>query len=352
MFFEVEGTGHILGRQFSVITDEPFFRSFNTVMEGNNEIDIDGRQRQLDYLGTEDSFTFSWGFQETFAAERVGMTLVELGDVNRLSIYRFHDHMPIRFNKSLKWHINWQNEKFFTGNPAWHEAVARGGCWVDYATVHYWYQTVPGGFEHQPLRPLADRMKMMLHPVSDPPGLRAALGADPGRSSAGKQVRHARKISNESSFAMPTPTPMPSGSISPNRGVAIRVTRIRESRASWPLMPRVSTNRARSCGKSLCRPSRIPPCGWSSPAIRTKRPAKSDFLLQAGIFEGGQIKWFDPQVIDAGTPPTVDNWQTLEYPLTEYTGKTVGIIIKVSYGGKIAALNEEAFFDEISVVAK
>ena len=83
-FFEVQGTGHILGRQFSVITDEPFFRSYNTVMEGNNEIDIDGRERQIDYLGTEDSFTFSWGFRETFAAARAGMTLVELGDVNRL----------------------------------------------------------------------------------------------------------------------------------------------------------------------------------------------------------------------------------------------------------------------------
>ena len=152
MFFEIEGTGHILGRQFSVITDEPFFRSYNTVMEGNNEIDIDGRPRQIDYLGTEDSFTFSWGFQETFTAARVGMTLVELSDINRLSIYRFHDHMPIRFNKSLKWHINWQNEKAFTRNPVWHQAVARDGCWVDYATVHYWYQSVPAGFEHHSLR--------------------------------------------------------------------------------------------------------------------------------------------------------------------------------------------------------
>ncbi|KKK65078.1 hypothetical protein LCGC14_2977760, partial [marine sediment metagenome] len=140
-FFEIEGAGHILGRQFSVITDEPLFRAYATVMEGNNEIDIDGRPRAIDYLGTEDSFTFSWGFQETFVGRRVGMTLVEHDDVNRLSIYRFHDHAPIRFNKSLKWHISWQNEKFFTRNPIWPKTVADGGCWVDYATVHYWYQT-------------------------------------------------------------------------------------------------------------------------------------------------------------------------------------------------------------------
>ena len=32
-------------------------------MEGNNEIDIDGRQRVIDYLGTECSFGFCWGFR-------------------------------------------------------------------------------------------------------------------------------------------------------------------------------------------------------------------------------------------------------------------------------------------------
>lgn len=162
-FFEIEGSGHILGRQFSIITDEPLFQIFSTVMEGNNEIDIDGRERQIDYLGTEDSFTFSWGFQNTFAAQRVGMTLIDLGDVNRLSVYRFHDHAPIRFNKSLKWHINWSLEHAFTKNLSWHKAVAEGGCWMDYATVHYWYQqNAPAGFKHATLRPLADRMKTML----------------------------------------------------------------------------------------------------------------------------------------------------------------------------------------------
>lgn len=161
-FFEVQGTGHLLGRQYSVITDEPLFRKFSFVMEGNNEVDIDGQQRRLDYLGTEDSFTFSWGFQQTYAGLRTGMALVEHGDLNRLSIFRFHDHMPIRFNKSLRWHINWSHESFFTGNPKWAEAVARGGCRVDYATVYYWYQTVPGGFKHQPLRPPGERARVML----------------------------------------------------------------------------------------------------------------------------------------------------------------------------------------------
>jgi len=64
------------------------------------------------------------------------------------------------------------------------------------------------------------------------------------------------------------------------------------------------------------------------------------------------MKWLEEKVIDAGTPPLSANWQTLEYPLTDWAGKTVGIVVKVSYGGKVAAMNEEAFFDEISVIEK
>jgi hypothetical protein len=161
-FFEVQGRGHLVGRQYSIVTDEPVFRGFQIVMEGNNEVDVDGQPRRLDYLGTEDSFTFSWGFQQTFAGLRAGMPLVEHGDRNRLSIYRFHDHMPIRFNKSLRWHINWSQERGFVGNPEWAKAVERQGCWVDYATVYYWYQNDPGGFEHEPLQPLPERQQPLL----------------------------------------------------------------------------------------------------------------------------------------------------------------------------------------------
>jgi hypothetical protein len=178
-FFEVEGTGHLIGRQYSIVTDEPLFRGFTIVMEGNNEVDIDGQPRKVDYLGSEDSFTFSWGFQRPFAGLRAGITLVKSKDLpNQLSIYRFHDHQPIRFNKSLHWHINWSQEReCFEGwdkptleanapwGAQWAAALAKGGCWVDYATVYYWYQSVPGGYRHVPLPPVADRAKLMLRPT-------------------------------------------------------------------------------------------------------------------------------------------------------------------------------------------
>ena len=161
-FFTIRGTGHLLGRQFSIITDEPVFKNFDILMEGNNEVDIDGRERAIDYLGTEDSFTFSWGFQDTFAGQHAGMPFISKGLPYCLSIYRFHDYMPIRFDKFLSWSINWRYEKGSIKNPDWAKAVVNNGCWVDYATVYYWYQDTPGGYNHRPLNIPKQRQKLLL----------------------------------------------------------------------------------------------------------------------------------------------------------------------------------------------
>jgi hypothetical protein len=172
LFFEVRGSGHLLGRQFSVTTDEPLYRGFYYVMEGNNEVAIDGRERALDYLGTEDSFTFSWGFRKTFVGRSAGMPLVEPGKDGRpasLSIFRFHDHMPLRFRRSLSWRIDWAQERHMHGSKEFEEGVAKLAdgperLWVDYATVFYWYQSEPGGFAHVPLDPPAERRALVRHP--------------------------------------------------------------------------------------------------------------------------------------------------------------------------------------------
>ena len=171
-FFAIDGTGHLIGRQYSVVTEEPLFRGFSFVMEGNNEVDIDGQARKLDYLGTEDSFTFSWGYQRPIAGLRAGMTLAKQDLPAMLSIYRFHDHQPIRFRQSLRWHVNWSQERHMFANKEWlsklKDAAAKGGCWVDYATVYYWYQSVPGAYRHEPLPPVSERAKLMVRPRPQP----------------------------------------------------------------------------------------------------------------------------------------------------------------------------------------
>jgi hypothetical protein len=147
-FFRVKGRGHFLGRQFSVVTDEPKFQGYGFVMEGNNEVNVDGEMR-YDYLGSEDSFSFSWGFNEVWTGPHAGMTYLQMnGPTSRLSIYRFHDHSPIRFEKELSWFIDWKNEDPYFGKQS---------GWVDYATVFYWYQDSPAGFKHAPLPAVAER---------------------------------------------------------------------------------------------------------------------------------------------------------------------------------------------------
>ena len=55
-------------------------------------------------------------------------------------------------------------------------------------------------------------------------------------------------------------------------------------------------------------------------------------------------------VIDAGKAPSKENWRVLELPLAPHAGKTVGLLLEVRYGGPNGVRNEEAFFDEISVI--
>ncbi len=165
-FFHIDGTGHLIGRAWSVSTDEPIFEGFNFVMEGNNEVQIDGNEEPVaDYLGTEDSFGFSWGFQRLFNGLYNGINFVQNETPSMLSIYRFHSQNAIRFNESLDWRIDWSHE--FKTNKNFHKELIRlyeeGRLWIDYATTYYWYQQNVG-YEHEPLAPLNERIKGVLHP--------------------------------------------------------------------------------------------------------------------------------------------------------------------------------------------
>jgi len=163
-FFHVDAKGHLLGRSCSISTDEPMFKGFYYIMEGNNEVRIDGEDKpRVDYLGTEDSFGFSWGFQRVFKGLYNGMNFVHLAKPSLLSIYRFRGNNTIGFNKSLDFRINWTND--FTDKKIFLKRISRlnskGRGWIDYATTYYWYQNTVG-YEHEPLMPLNERIKLIL----------------------------------------------------------------------------------------------------------------------------------------------------------------------------------------------
>ncbi len=351
-FFAIRGSGHLIGRQYSVATDEPLFKQFGFVMEGNNEVDIDGHERALDYLGSEDSFTFSWGFRETFAGLRAGMPFVSTGDLNLLSIYRFHDHMPIRFTRDLRWHINWREESGFVTSPAWTRALARNGGWVDYATVYYWYQSVPGGYAHAPLPPVQERGLLLLHSSArrepDLGPYLQALETDPNLLNTFDRpddLKRVRVVDAYPGFPFHIDVPVPKGGHpgNPNPGRrGILAVHPADELTPCLVIRQVTLPKDKKCRLRLV-----------VSGDPYEAPGKSDFLLTAGIYREGKIAWFKQEVIDAGTPPAPENWRTLEYDLSAYAGQTVGVVVRAAAGGpKGQWANEEAFFDEISVVSE
>lgn len=161
--FEIEGKGHLVGRQFSFASDEPMIQMGGTYWgEGNNEVDIDGVERAVEYLGFEDSFNLSWGWGCHFFGLRNATTCWDEVDkpqsIKLLSFFCFHDDKPIRFNKSLCWRVNWTNDIF---GKEFSDESKKGGFWVDFATVHYWYQDNPAGYQHD-LPPLTIRTADLL----------------------------------------------------------------------------------------------------------------------------------------------------------------------------------------------
>jgi hypothetical protein len=171
----LEGPGHLVGQSWSIATDDPFFRSFAYLMEGNNEFRIDGEEEpSLNYLGTEDAFGFAFGFQEPFAGTYSGIPFVQERDPALLSVYRFRAADAIPFRQSLDLRVNWRNE---FRSPLFEERIvplnkgrdwlppdrSEGGGWVDYATTFYWYaEAIEDGTPRLP--ELTDRVAPVLRP--------------------------------------------------------------------------------------------------------------------------------------------------------------------------------------------
>lgn len=152
----IKGSGQLIGNHYSIVTSEPFYKVFNFVMEGNCEHRIDGEEKpSIDYLGTEDSFCFSWGFREEFCGLYTGINHLQVENLPyELSIYRFRDRNPIIFDRGLDITINWKHE--FTNGRRDYNSPARERTWkaigdnggqVQYSTNFYWYQTTIG-FDH------------------------------------------------------------------------------------------------------------------------------------------------------------------------------------------------------------
>jgi len=167
---DIKGSGHLAGCNWSVITNEPLFKGFTFVMEGNVGYSIDGEPfSKVDYLGSEDSFCFSWGFRKPFCGLFSGISYVEQAWAEnpfaKLAIYRFRNRNSIAFDRSLSIRIDWRSEfknlpvkEPITGTnfrELLEKKIKADGGWIDYSTCYYWYDRNPGG--SQPAIPTLDK---------------------------------------------------------------------------------------------------------------------------------------------------------------------------------------------------
>jgi hypothetical protein len=221
---------------------------------------------------------------------------------------------------------------------------------VDYAVVHYWYQDAPGGYEHLPLPPPEERGRSLLRsslPSIDLDELLASLAVDPDlRNSFDSpadldRVLVARTWPGTHPLWIDHPGEEGGHPGNPNPG-------------RQGILAVHARGPAESC--VVARKVRLPDSGPVTLRVVVsgdpyEAPGRSDFLLRVGVSHEDGVSWRPTETIDAGSSPSAENWRTLRYDLSEYAGRTVVVLVTTSYGGaKSAGMNEEAFFDEISVL--
>ncbi len=169
--YRLRGPGHLIGEYRNLRTDEPLFAGLMFVMEGNNQYQADGEaEASIQYLGSEDSFNFSWGWRGLFNGRKIGINQIvnKKGEETALSTYRFRDRDVIRFGDDLRLTIDWTSE--FRGLPQVHDFLEKvrkrkqeGGNWVEYAVTTYWYAADPAG-AGVTLPAVEERLQPLLHP--------------------------------------------------------------------------------------------------------------------------------------------------------------------------------------------
>ena len=139
---DTKGSGHFFGCHLTAVSNCLHFgKNMGGICEGNDEFYVDGSDEPYDYLGTEDFFGFSWGWEKLWCDNHSGTTyLSDKNGATKLACYRFFLNDPVRFSECLKVQINYRNE---VNNDPLKKAKEEGNGDVRYGIVSYWYQSVP-----------------------------------------------------------------------------------------------------------------------------------------------------------------------------------------------------------------
>lgn len=140
----IRGKGSIVAHWVQLQADQPETVASDLICEANQEVYLDGSQTpQLEYLGTEDLYGFSWGMgggiQSDHYAAIIRMDRWKSGGLFTMLRCRTADR--IRFTSDCRWVINYQQEFFSTlsRNPK-HKANPKKSFEMPFRSCVYYYR--------------------------------------------------------------------------------------------------------------------------------------------------------------------------------------------------------------------
>jgi hypothetical protein len=143
----LRGPGTIVAHWLQLQADRPETVNSDLICEANHELYLDGSTTpQMEYLGTEDLYGFSWGMgggvQSDHYAAITRMDRWKSGGLFTMLRCRTNDR--IRFESSCRWVINYQQEFFssLTKNPR-HQTTPKKSFPMPYRSAVYYYVARP-----------------------------------------------------------------------------------------------------------------------------------------------------------------------------------------------------------------
>jgi hypothetical protein len=140
----VKRGGEIVAHWLQLDTDEKRCRNGELLCEANDEFYLDGEETpSLEYLGTEDLYGYSWGFQ---GLQSDGKSAI-FRRVNKkeggaiIGMLRCREGDKIPFDKSCKLLLNYRHEYFsrFAKNPSAMHKSQKSSFEVNYKSCVYYY---------------------------------------------------------------------------------------------------------------------------------------------------------------------------------------------------------------------
>jgi hypothetical protein len=140
--WDLRGRGNVVAHWLQFESDDPLCPRGELLCEGNQEITLDGDSAPtLEYLGTEDLYGFSWGFQDLQSDGRVAILKREElpGGGARIAMLRTRAADRIRFERACRLVLNYQHDAACKINPRVRQAEEKGGILAPFRSCVYYY---------------------------------------------------------------------------------------------------------------------------------------------------------------------------------------------------------------------